>query len=63
MWVAAPLGFVAALGCCCLCLCLCCRRARLPAEAVQKGVASGGCRSRIDSTAGVDSFEQRQLST
>ena len=63
MWLAAPLGFVAALGCCYLCLCLCCRRARLPAEAVQKGVASGGCRSRIDSTAGVDSFEQMQLFT
>ena len=61
-----PLGFVAALGCLCLCLCLCCRRGRrpLPNELdVRKGVASGGCHSRVDSTAGFDSFEQIELST
>ena len=64
LWLAAPLGFVAALGCCCLCLCLCCRRGRpLPTEVVQKGVASGGCHSRVDATAGFDSFEQIELST
>ena len=64
VWLAAPLGFVASLGCLCLCLCLCCRRGRpLPTEVVQKGVASGGCHSRVDSTAGFDSFEQIELST